>query len=245
VLGIQINQGSSGTVVYSELKASLLSITQSQFVSEYAGVSEPNVNDGPVQVSPGSCVIGFGGPNNPVGTGLDAGPGLTVTPPGGSAFPVPQISTGLYKVTGTSLFPSGTYSLNNGGGGANVGPLSAGFTVPAFATWTNQSALANSAIARANGVTLTWSTGASAGAYIDIQGSSNIQGSNGGNVTFECAAPLAAGTFTVPSSALLALPSGGGGLSLNTYFFEPISVPGFNLAYIAGSNQTIVPVSWK
>jgi uncharacterized protein (TIGR03437 family) len=239
VAGFQLNQSGPTASASSEFKAGFSSATQTQFASDYAGLSEPNVADSPVQVSPGSCVAGFGGPASITSTGLDAGPFLTLTPPAGSALNVPPQSTlGAYKATGTILFPSGNYTVTNGAGGANVGPTSAGFTVPAFATWTNQTALNNSAVTRSGGLTLTWSGGSSAGTYIDIQG-------NSGGTTFECAAPAAAGTFTVPASALLGLPLGNGSLQLGTYFFESIVVPGFNLGYATGSNAISIPVTWR
>lgn len=242
VATFQVNQAPGST----EIKASFASVTQSQVESEYVQASEPNVSDGPVQVSPGSCVIGFGGPNNLAGTPLDTGSTLMVTPPSGSTLSIPASSTGFYDFTGTTPFPAGTFTVTNGAGGAGVGPISTSFTVPAFATWTNQNTLANSTVTRANGLTVTWSGGnSSAGSYIDISGASNLPGGNGASVTFECAAPAAAGTFTIPSSALLALPAGGGGLALSTYFFESITVPGFNLAWATGSNGTNVPITWK
>ncbi len=235
----QINQSSG----FNELKASFASGTQSQFAANYVGLSEPNVNDSPVQASPGSCVIGFGGPNpafdsSAGSTALDTGSTLMVTPPSGSAFSIPSSSTGFYHFTGTSSFPAGTYTVTNGNVGAGEVPISASFTVPAFATWTNQSALANSTVTRANGVTVTWSGGDStAGSYIDISGGSSIPGgASGATVTFECVALASAGTFTIPPSALLALPATGGSVNLSSNFFEPLSVPGFNLAWATGSN---------
>jgi uncharacterized protein (TIGR03437 family) len=249
VASFQMNQSvSSGSPpIYSEVKAGFFSLTQSQLASNYVGVSEPNVADDPVQVSPGSCVIGFGGPSNLPATPLDAGPALTVIPPTGSALTVPPQSTfsGAFKETGTSLLPSGIWTVNNGAGGANVGPITSSFTVPPFATWSNQNALANSSVTRSNGLTVTWSGGSSSGgSYIDIQGSAPY-GTSGNDQTFECAAPIAAGTFTIPPSVLLALPAGGGGLQFGTYFFAITTAPGFNLAYATGSNVVSIPINWK
>jgi hypothetical protein len=246
VASFQLNQGGSAAAFSSEVKAGFFSFTQSQLASDYVGVSEPNVADGPVQVSPGSCVIGFGGPNNLTETGLDAGSSLTVTPPTGSALILPPQSTlGAYKETGTSSLPSGTYTVTNGAGGAGVGPITASFTVPPSAVWTNQNTLANSTVTRSNGLTITWSGGSSSpGSYIDIQGNA-AYGSSGNTQNFECAAPIAAGTFTIPPSTLLALPAGGGGISFATYFFVNATVPGFNLAYATGSNEVNVPIQWK
>jgi len=241
----QLNQAPG----FSEIKAGFFSATQSQLEAAYVGISEPNVNDGPVQASPGSCVIGWGGPNNALNdaTFLDTGSTLLVTPPSGGDLSIPSSSTGFYHFTGTSAFPAGTYTVTNGSVGNGVVPVSASFTEPAFATWTNQDALANSTVTRANGLTVTWSGGdSSEGSYIDISGGSAIPGSaNGATVTFECVALASNGTFTIPPSALLALPAGGGGLGLSSYFFEAISVSGFNLAYATGSNGTNIPITWK
>jgi uncharacterized protein (TIGR03437 family) len=233
----------------SELKAFFGSDTHSQFEADYVGLSEPNVNDGPVQASPGSCVIGFGGPNDAGNNAvfLNTGSPLMVTPPSGNPFNIPSSSTGFYHFTGTSAFPAGTYTVTNGNVGAGVVPISASFTVPAFATWTNQSALANTTVTRANGLTVTWSGGdSSEGSYIDIGGSSQIPGgANGATVTFECVALASAGKFTIPPSTLLALPAAGGGLALSSNFFESVNVPGFNLAWATGSNGASVPITWK
>ena len=245
VATFQLNQFTG----FSEIKAGFFSETQSQFEADYVGFSEPNVNDGPVQASPGSCVIGFSGPNS-AGNGatfLDTGSTLMVTPPSGSALSIPASSTGFYHFTGTSTFPAGTYTVTNGSASAGILPISASFTVPPFATWTNQSALANTTVTRANGLTLTWSgSDSSAGSYIDISGGSSIPGStNGATVTFECVALASAGTFTIPPSALLSLPATGGSVNLSSNFFEPLSIPGFNLAYATGSNSAGVPITWK
>ena len=241
----QVNQFTG----FSEFKSFFGSDTQSQFQSDYVGFSEPNVNDGPVQASPGSCVIGFGGPNDAGNnaTSLNTGSALMVTPPSGSVLNIPSSSTGFYHFTGTSAFPAGTYMVTNGTASAGVIPVSATFTVPAFATWTNQNALANSTVTRANGLTVTWSGGDSTeGSYIDISGNSQIPGgASGATVGFECVALASARTFTIPPSTLLALPAAGGGLVLSSYFFESVDVPGFNLAWATGSNGASVPVTWK
>jgi hypothetical protein len=117
----------------------------------------------------------------------------------------------------------------------------------AFATWTNQSALANTTVTQANGLTVTWSGGdSSEGSYIDIGGSSQTpSGANRATVTFECVAPASAGKFTIPPSALLALPAANGGLVLSSSFFESVNVPGFNLAWDNGEQRGVHPIVWK
>jgi uncharacterized protein (TIGR03437 family) len=246
IAAFQVNQFTGS----SEFKVSFFSETQSEFKTDYVGSSEPNVSDGPVQASPGSCVIGFGGPNSAGSnaTSLDTGSSLTVTPPSGSVLNIPSSSTGFYHYTGTAAFPAGAYTATNGNVGAGVVPVSANFTIPAFATWTNRNALANSTATRANGLTVTWSGGdSSTGSYIDISGNSNLPGSTNGSstVSFECVALASAGKFTIPPSTLLALPAAGGSLALSSNFFESVDLPGFNLAWLTGSNGAGVPITWK
>jgi hypothetical protein len=246
IAAFQVNQFTGS----SEFKVSFFSETQSEFKTDYVGFSEPNVSDGPVQASPGSCVIGFGGPNSAGSnaTSLDTGSSLTVTPPSGSVLNIPSSSTGFYHYTGTAAFPAGAYTATNGNVGAGVVPVSANFTIPAFATWTNRNSLANSTATRANGLTVTWSGGdSSTGSYIDISGNSNLPGSTNGSstVSFECVALASAGKFTIPPSTLLALPAAGGSLALSSNFFESVDLPGFNLAWLTGSNGAGVPITWK
>lgn len=132
---------------------------------------------------------GFG--YEPPGEGLLGGsiPGLPGLPP-----PTPD------------YLAAGVYTLNNGSGGAAVGAFTASLTIPANPpAWTNQDALNN--IPRSQDVTVSWSGGA-AGGYVGIFGSSADPVSRAG-AKFACVAPASAGSFTVPSWVLSALPASG------------------------------------
>ena len=146
------------------------------------------------------------------------------------------------------MLPSGTYTVTNGTGGANVGPISVNFTVPPLATWANQSSLNNATVTRANGLTITWTGGGSSeGSYIDITGGSSFNTAGPSFLGWECAAPIGPGTFTVPPTVLLAVPPGivNGNLQVSTNFSQLVTVPGTNIAFFSGSNAVSVPINWK
>ena len=162
-------------------------------------------------VSVGSCTV-FGGagsnvriPTGITSTPLNAGPKINVTGPGGAQSLT--LANGLYSATLTSLLAAETYNFDNGGGGPDVGALSAQLTVPAPLTWPDVQAFMG--VARSSGVTVNW-TGGDPGSYVTISGLSFNYGTSGGQSVFgyfTCTAPASAGTFTVPPTVLLALPT--------------------------------------
>jgi hypothetical protein len=241
------------TTVSGQVQAQFGNASQSFVAANAAQVSDMNID-----VSPGSCVVnniclgsscnGGGGGNSSGITLLNAGASVTFTPPTGSPIVLASQTAGSYQASGTSLLPPGTYTVTNGTGGTNIGPISVNFTVPPFATWSNQNALNNATAARANGLTITWTGGGTSEAsYIDIQGGSSFNTSTQSFVGWECAAPISAGTFTVPPSVLLAVPAGvvNGSLQVSTSFNALVTVPGTNLAWAYGSNTVSIPINWK
>jgi hypothetical protein len=93
--------------------------------------------------------------------------------------------------------------LDNGAGGADVGPFEARVTIPPAFVWTNRDGISD--VNQAQDLTLTWSGGDPAKQVVTIVGASlsgNIVGS------FVCTERAATGTFTVPKSILRAIPSG-------------------------------------
>lgn len=195
---------------------------------------------------------------------ISAGPNITITGPEGIAvLPLSSGKLGEYHGplgsstvvgSGSDFLQPGAYTAA-GSGGATVGPFTADLTVGQPLTWTNQSSISG-AVNRSQGLTINFSGGAS-GDYVAILGSStaNTPGQDV-TVTFVCTAPVSAGTFTVPSFVLSALPASGnitidgitgtGGFLLfgnyplsNTFtapgidlgFFSETVVNGINIAY--------------
>jgi hypothetical protein len=156
---------------------------------------------------------------------IDAGSALNLTGPAGARqIPrngSPETSSGfgydvpgdgflggglppLVPVTPEFLTP-GNYTLDNGSGTGDVGPFSASLTIPGSSfVWTNPGAFGT--ISRSQDLTVTWTGGTSG--VVRITGSSADPSKQAGAV-FNCLAPASAGTFTVPSWVLSALPASG------------------------------------
>jgi uncharacterized protein (TIGR03437 family) len=161
--------------------------------------------------------IGFGLPPQT----LDAGAQLTLNGPNAANKAVPRQSDNSYSAnlytsglaglgsTGSPTLVQGTYTMA-GTGGADVGGFSAAVDIPGDFKWTNQNSIANP-IPRASPLNVTW-TGGGTG-LVTIAGTAMTQA--GGTSTnriysstiFNCIAPAAAGSFTVPSSVLEQLPA--------------------------------------
>jgi hypothetical protein len=159
-------------------------------------------------------------PDNEAQTTLDAGAFLTLTGPngekklakneagsiiaygatlgGGIALPGDPAAAPLYLVPGT-------YSINNGGGGPQVGSLQASLTIPQEFDWTNRDI---PTVERAQGLEVTW-TGGDPNSVVNITGSSAVPESAaqpGAGYHFSCTVPAAPGRYTVPPEVLLTLP---------------------------------------
>jgi hypothetical protein len=180
---------------------------------------------------------------------LNAGTSITLTPPSGAELTLAAQSVGVYgSASSSTALASGTWSFSNRAGGPGLGPLSFTFPVPEQITWSNQAALNSDhgAIDRTQPLKITWS-GGDANGYVDIQGA----GSAGGyTVGFECAAPTSAGQFTIPSSILLAMPTGAGAqatMQVSTYAlpFSLGAVQGFDAAEDGSTFETAVPVVFQ
>jgi hypothetical protein len=173
-------------------------------------------------------------PTNPVPLKqLDAGPQINLNGPKGAKVMRRSTEPGLIGTYSESLsssgggipgFPgggdpdgylvAGNYTFNNGGGGADVGGFNAQFNFPGNTNWTNRAAIAS--VNRSQGVTVNWTGG-------DPNGTVQIFGYSVSDTTdnaiagfFNCIERASAGTFTVPSHVLLALPPSptGGAASL-------------------------------
>ena len=156
------------------------------------------------------------------GTGIDAGTALNISGPRGIRQ-IPQfpplnnplfpgayggiLSDPLNPLAGGYLEP-GSYTISNGSGGT-VGPFQVSQTLPQTLQWLNESSL--TAVNRAQGVQVTWSA-ADPNGVVQISGYSSNATDPLNIVTggFSCFERASAGSFTVPSAVLLALPATGG-----------------------------------
>jgi uncharacterized protein (TIGR03437 family) len=208
----------AGSVELSDTASAIFGSYSSAQLSASLGVTQsPSV---------GSCTVSqFLGlnplPVDPIKpTPLDAGASLSIDGPGGKQS-IASTSTGIYSavlggvpldmiLTATptpAYFSAGAYTLS-GSGGSAVGSFSAQLTVPTDPT-TNASSFTT--IDRTKDLTVTWS-GAAPGDFVAISGTASVSAGLGPIATspgdaFLCIAPSSAGTFTVPSFVLEALPS--------------------------------------
>ncbi len=228
------------TSVRSEFRAKFLGYTMAQF----------NVEPPPDGfITYGSCQIRAVGA---IPTHLNAGPTLTVSGPGGA-----QVSASLsilksgavgdYKNALPSGFippGGGTFTFSGPGSGV-IGAISnASVTMPAPIIWTNMIGI--SSIDRSKGVTVTWGSG-SPGTFVVIQGAASTGAPANHTVDFACAAPVTAGTFTVPPSVLLAMPPAATGtlvvynVTIPTHF----SATGLDLGTAFAEIGTKITVAYK
>lgn len=147
--------------------------------------------------------------------GLDAGPSIGVSGPAGSRTLTPLkvgSSVGSYTATlgnGTpgNYLDQGAYTIT-GPGGADVGPFTARLNVPQALVWTNQASV--NTVDRSAGQTITWSGGDPTN-FVSIDGSSfMLLGSSPVVASFHCETRISDGSFTIPPTVLLSLPSGAG-----------------------------------
>ena len=161
---------------------------------------------------------------------------------GGIAIPTPFPIPGLPGVLPPYLDP-GTYTIDNGGGGADVGPFTASLTVPPPGfVWSN--ADASTTIVRSAGVDIQWS-GGDPTTMVEIQGVSSSPTQSG---SFTCIVPNN-GEFLVTPDVLSLLPASpasatpGNSLSVSNSIMVNISAPGIDLgifSYEAGFVRTVV-----
>jgi uncharacterized protein (TIGR03437 family) len=190
---------------------------------------------------------------------LDAGPSISVTGPNGtktltrtSGFYNASLGGGPAGLPGsTPLFLSqGQYSINNGNGGADVGPFTTTLNVPAPLVWTNASSV--STIVRAQGQNVTWTGGDPAG-NVEIIGFATT-GATGSTVgaAFVCIQKASAGSFNIPAPVLLSLPaSATGGLTPTGFLGVVFAVSssftatGLDQASVSATSETLQVVSYQ
>jgi uncharacterized protein (TIGR03437 family) len=137
---------------------------------------------------------------------LDAGPMLNLTGPLGML----QVGGGGgedYSMGIEDPFVEpGQYTLDNGGGGADIGSFQAALTIPdSQFTWTNKQSIQT--VRRTEDLTVTWSGGDPDKEFVAIVGWSAWDRDGGDVVSvFVCAERPSAGSFTVPAWVLANLP---------------------------------------
>jgi uncharacterized protein (TIGR03437 family) len=215
--------------------------------------------------------------NVPLPTGLDAGSAINVKGLNGTKQMLPtQNAAGSYSGTfGTSTvipnlppgFPglpgqtppfleAGSYTVDNGAGGSDVGPFTATLTLKTPLTWDNQDAITQ--VTRSQGVQVKWSGGDPAG-FVDITGGViNTVGNDTYFGTFVCIAPVSAGQFTVPPIVTLSMPAStttsgapgagsvpSGSLAVGTAVSTTFTAKGIDLGTISSSVLSFKNVSYQ
>jgi hypothetical protein len=139
---------------------------------------------------------------------LDAGPALRVTGPRGQKY-VPRGLDG-YEATlgrGTSEFPEylvpGPYRVDNGSGGAGLGPFQATLDLLPPLIWTNEAEISN--VPRSSDLTVTWDGGDPDREFVLIAGAS-LNTASKAQASFVCSERVRAGRFVVPAAVLSNLP---------------------------------------
>jgi uncharacterized protein (TIGR03437 family) len=231
------------TTIQAQAKVTFIQFTQAQLAA-----AAPGINTEP---SFGSCSVGFVSNNSsgggPPGTVLDAGATATLTPAGGKAILLTSQGGQLSASISGKTFATGVYSFSSVGG-VNLPSENFSFTIPQQITWTNLTPISTSQVDRTQGLNITW-TGGDSNGYVDIL--VQAQNSTGAFQAYvDCAAPTSAAHFTIPASALLAMPTGTAALAsvqVSTFAlpFTLGAIPGFDVALDNSQFQTQAPVVFK
>jgi uncharacterized protein (TIGR03437 family) len=178
-------------------------------------VSSSNLAVGP---SIGSCVVYDVHGTQPTlppsqAPGLDAGPLLNVSSAKGK-MTLALSSKGSYtaRLGGGGgggrppyLFP-GVYTIDNGGGGADVGPFSVSITIPTTVVWSNPPSLLG-VVPRSQDLQITWSGGGPNDVVAIFGFSSSPAVPNGIVGEFLCTANASDGQLTVPADVMANIPA--------------------------------------
>ena len=180
--------------------------------------------DPPAVTTIGSCSVVLikppqGTPDPTAITILDAGPVLNLTGPNGSKqIAATEFAFGAMLGGGTSIpglppppplyLDPGPYTVDNGGGGADIGPFKATLTIPTQFVWTNSDASAS--IDRSAGLDVAW-TGGDPDSKVTIAGGVVLINADTRQVAsgavFTCTETNSAGHFFVPPEVLTLLPA--------------------------------------
>jgi uncharacterized protein (TIGR03437 family) len=151
----------------------------------------------------------------------------------------------------------GVFTLDNGPGGSAVGAFSA--QIPFLSSFFSWPQLSNYVFTSINlsQTTFQWSNADPKTSYIQITGRVPTSGSSGPIVDFVCAAPANAGTFRIPDSVLLSLPSSISTLAGSQPFYGPrlqfsqvgygqsFSAPGLDVAIVQARASVTTTVLYQ
>ncbi len=235
-------------------------VTADALSGGFSKLASSAYGQGGLDLNYGSCaILPSVAPATVSETQLDGGPVIDVSGPNG-AKQVARISMGAFygNLGGGTPLPGqtaqplyldpGTYSLDNGAGGTDVGPFKFNLTVPPPLTWTNFTS--NNTISRSSPLTVNW-TGGDPSLDVEISGSSGVNAT--AQVSFICRARVSDGSITVPVSILQALPVSAtvsgvsvGGLGLSTGNAGLSTLPsGLDLFSTAFSQQITKTVAFQ
>jgi hypothetical protein len=180
--------------------------------------------DMPEVTTIGSCIVFSFGPQSTPAldptaiTSLDAGPVLNLSGPNGSKqIAANKFSFGNALGGGLAIpflpppaplyLDPGTYKIDNGGGGADIGPFTATLNVPPQFAWTNADAALS--IDRSAGIDIIW-TGGDPDSKVNIQGTVIVTNATtrmlDGGGSFTCMENNSAGHFFVTPEVMKILP---------------------------------------
>ena len=209
-------------------------------------------------------------PTDPPATGnnavtyLDAGPALNLAGPNGmKSIPVAKLLYGA-QLGGGLAFPGlpspaplflvpGTYTVDNGGGGADVGPFTATLTLPEPFVWTNADTVLP--ITRDAGADITW-TGGDPDTKVSIAGGVTVINSATrrveGGAIFSCLETNSAGHFVIPPEVLTLIPAStttagvpNGSLIVTNGVQAKMDLPGFDQSLFVFTSGIVRSAEYK
>ena len=151
---------------------------------------------------------------------LDAGSTFKISGPNGSMTVNASLGQNVTLSSSGSYLTPGAYTLS-GSGGKDIGPFNVTINLPALPTLTNPVNGAGLSVSRGKALNVTWTPNSSPG-QVQILVTSYLNQNLGSTVA--CTAPISAGAFSIPPSALLALPTGTG--TGTAFGFQPGDGPG-------------------
>ncbi|MCW5983345.1 MAG: hypothetical protein KIT09_34960 [Bryobacteraceae bacterium] len=192
-------------------------------------------------------------------TPLDAGQALNLAR-AGAAKTIALTQKGSFSASlggeGQTFLEPGEYVVDNGSGGADVGPFRATLAIPAPVEWTNQASFA-AGVSRGAELTVEWTGGDPEREFVFIAGAS-MDGQFGATRGFVCSESAGAHRFQVPRSIVGLLPASrpapgvDGGptafLAVGTQLLPAagkFTAPGLDAGYFLYASQTALEVTYR